>query len=56
MTRTRRIYNRRRAGIFIHPYRQVCMGHCPRCRDPMVAKRRRLAYAREVREVQDGVA
>lgn len=32
MSRTRRIYNRQEINGYFHPYRQVCMGHCPTCK------------------------
>jgi hypothetical protein len=47
MSRTQRIYNRPRWGGYYHPFRQVCMGHCKMCRDPMVSKRRRIKGAQE---------
>jgi hypothetical protein len=34
-----------------HPYRQVCCGNCPSCKDRMKSKRRRLAYKEELRRV-----
>lgn len=35
MSRTKRIYNKlkwKSHGLFYHPWKQLCMGNCPRCR------------------------
>jgi hypothetical protein len=42
MTHTLRIYNRRhRYRFFYHPWKQICMGHCSRCKEQFRAEIRR---------------
>jgi len=55
MTKTTRIYNNRKSGIYIHPYRQVCMGRCRFCRDPekepkVLRKRRQQEFIKMLKK------
>ncbi len=61
MSRTIRIYNRRhRYRLFFHPYWQVCMGHCSRCKASFKAEARkrrrqlRQLYRSEIEASQNG--
>lgn len=44
MSDTIRIYNINDCLGVYHKYKQLCMGNCKNCRDPMISKRRRLYY------------
>lgn len=66
MSRTKRVYNEKMVGTvrsngYYHPYKQVCMGRCPHCRDiknkdpDKIRKRTKQTLRREiVKEIQAG--
>ena len=50
MSHTKRYYNKpNHIKDFYHPWRQLCCGHCKRCRKWDVSKQRRLAYLLDLR-------